>query len=418
MSHSYDYRKFTIMYVDDEPQAVSNFEAYFSDTFEVVIATSGEEAWELFSKKPERFAIVMTDQRMPNSTGVELLEKIRAARPRVLRILATAYSDLDAAIAAVNSGAIYKYVTKPWDPPYMEVLLKRGIEFYLVQRELDFLLKEKMSAVQRLMMTDRLLSLGIFAAGLNHHLRNSLTAVKTFLDLTPFQLQAENVDIEHLRNPNYWHDFYSTVQSQIGKVVTLLQDINDIPEPIGPPLLDSLDINQEIQTACQSASAAFDAKKIAVSIAPGPIPCIQANRIMLTKGLELLLADELANVPESGKIVINTSATKDPKGCPGIKIDLTDNGPGVTETNLKCIFDPFFVRRSDPAEYGLNLLTCFFIVYHHGGTMSVTRSEEGGAHFEIFLPVQASPKDSKQEEAFLNRVFEMEKTWEKMLIGL
>ena len=171
MNAAYDYRKFALMYVDDEPQTVSNFEAYFSDTFDVVVTTSGEEAWEIFSKDMDRFAIVMTDQRMPQSTGVELLEKIKLARPRVLRILATAYSDLDAAIAAVNSGSIYKYVTKPWDPPFIEILLKRGMEFFLVQRELDSLLKEKMAAMQRLMTTDRLLSLGIFAAGLNHHLQ-------------------------------------------------------------------------------------------------------------------------------------------------------------------------------------------------------------------------------------------------------
>jgi two-component system probable response regulator PhcQ len=190
MNNFYDYRKFAVLYVDDESQTVSNFEAYFSDVFDVVVATSGEEAWNIFNKDPDRFGIVMTDQRMPNSTGVELLEKVRATRPRVLRILATAYSDMSAAIAAVNNGAIYKYVTKPWDPPTLEMTLKRGMEFYLVQRERDSLMREKMSALQRLMMTDRLLSLGVFAAGLNHHLRNSLTAVKTFLDLTPFQLQG------------------------------------------------------------------------------------------------------------------------------------------------------------------------------------------------------------------------------------
>ena len=415
--NSYDYRKFTLMYVDDEPQTVSNFEAYFSDTFDVVVTTSGEEAWNLFSKEMDRFAIVMTDQRMPNSTGVELLERVKAARPRVLRILATAYSDLEAAIAAVNSGAIYKYVTKPWDPPFMEVLLKRGMEFFLVQRELDSLLKEKMAAMQRLMTTDRLLSLGIFAAGLNHHLRNSLTAVKTFLDLAPFQLQAENVDIQHLRNPNYWRDFYATAQSQLGKIVGLLRDINEIPEPAGVPLVDSVSIEELIRVACGTNLADFEAKKIVVNFSPGQAPAVQGNRAMLEKAFNLLIADELANVPESGKITINTSAATDATGRTGVKIELIDNGPGISAANLNCVFDPFFVRRADPAEYGLNLLTCFFIVYHHSGTMSVGGSKEGGAHFEIFLPEQASTQDANQEQAYLDRVFDMERTWEKMLMG-
>jgi len=418
MNDTKNYRKFSLMYVDDEVQTASNFKAYFSDTFDVVVATSGEEAWSLFSENKDRFGIVMTDQRMPNSSGVELLEKVRAARPRVLRILATAYSDLDAAIAAVNSGAIYKYVTKPWDPPIMEMTLKRGMEFFLVQRELDSLMKEKMSALQRLMMTDRLLSLGVFAAGLNHHLRNSLTAVKTFLDLAPFQLQSENVDINNLRNPNYWRDFYETVQLQMGKVVGLLQNINEIPEPVGVPVADSVAVNELIQAASQCYGAALQEKNIELQIHAGAIPEIPANRLLLEKGINLLIADESANVPASGRITITTSATTDDKGRPGVTIDVSDNGPGITATNLNCIFDPFFVRRSDPKEYGLNLLTCFFVIYHHNGTMTVDRSAEGGAHFQIFLPQQPTGQDAMQEQTFLERVFDMEKTCEQMLIGL
>lgn len=406
------------MYVDDEVQTANNFEAYFSDTFDVVVATSGEEAWKIFSENKDRFAIVMTDQRMPGSTGVEFLEKVRGSRPRVLRILATAYSDLDAAIAAVNTGAIYKYVTKPWDPPLMEMTLKRGMEFFLVQRELDSLMKEKMSALQRLMMTDRLLSLGVFAAGLNHHLRNSLTAVKTFLDLAPFQLQSENVDINSLRNPNYWRDFYETVQLQMGKVVNLLEQINEIPERAGIPLVDAISVNELIKAASECHGAQLAEKNIAVEFNAGALPQIHANRLLLEKGINLLIADESTNVPASGKIVITTSACVDAKGRSGVKIEISDNGPGISAANLNCIFDPFFVRRSDPKEYGLNLLTCFFVVYHHNGTMTIDRSPEGGAYFQIFLPEQSQGLDSMQEQTFLERVFDMEKTCERMLIGM
>ncbi len=417
MNSNFEYRKFAIMYVDDEAQTISNFKAYFSDTFDVVVASSGEEAWQLFSANQDRFAVVMTDQRMPSSSGVELLEKVRAARPRVIRILATAYSDLDAAIAAVNEGAIYKYVPKPWDPPILEMLLKRAMEFFLVQRELDSLMREKMAAMQRLMMTDRLLSLGIFAAGLNHHIRNSLTAIKTFLDLAPFQLQQENVNIEQLRNPNYWRDFYETVQSQMGKIVTLLGDINEIPEPAGVSLGDTVVVDDVIVNASETNRGAFIAKGIKLDFVSGKVPAICGNRALLDKGLNLLLADELANVPEGGKITVKTSLAKDATGEDGIKIEVVDNGPGLSADNVNCIFDPFFVRRDNPAEYGLNLLTCFFIVYHHSGSMSVSQSAEGGAHFEIFLPFQPNRQNPKQAQAYLDRIFELEKAWEKMLVG-
>ena len=106
-------------------------------------------------------------------------------------MLVTAYADMDAAIAAVNSGAIYKYITKPWDPPQLEMTLRQGLEFFMVQTERDQLLHEKMSVLRNMMIADRIVSLGLLAAGLSHHIRNSLVAVKTFLDLAPTKMAEE-----------------------------------------------------------------------------------------------------------------------------------------------------------------------------------------------------------------------------------
>src|SRR2546423_2417331 len=110
---------------------------------------------------------------------------------------------MEATLAADNRGAIYKSTVKPWDPPQLEATLKRGLEFFLVQRERDQLLKEKMSVLHNMMIADRMVSLGLLAAGMSHHIRNSLVAVKTFLDLAPNKLQEENLDLAGLRNPDF-----------------------------------------------------------------------------------------------------------------------------------------------------------------------------------------------------------------------
>src|SRR4029077_3650017 len=125
----------------------------------------------------------------------------------------------------VNTGAIYKYVTKPWDPPQLEATLKRGLEFFLVQGERDQLLKEKMSVLHNVMIADRIVSLGLMAAGLSHHIRNSLVAVKTFLDLAPTKLKEESIDLNGLRNPNFWKDYCHHAQQQIGRVNAMLGDL-------------------------------------------------------------------------------------------------------------------------------------------------------------------------------------------------
>ena len=154
---------------------------------------------------------------------------------------------MDAAIAAVNTGAIYKYVTKPWDPPQLENTLMRGLEFFIVQRERDQLLKEKMSVLQNMMIADRIVSLGLLAAGLSHHIRNSLVAVKTFLDLAPIKMQEEKMDMEGLRNPDFWKEYYTNVQAQIEKVNVLLKDLWSASEQPAFEFKDKVNLHDVVE---------------------------------------------------------------------------------------------------------------------------------------------------------------------------
>jgi two-component system probable response regulator PhcQ len=223
MQNLYDYKKFAILYVDDEEKSLKYFTRAFQDQFRVFTATNAQDGYALLTQHKDEIAILMTDQRMPGEKGVQLLERARQLRPKIIRVLATAYSDLEAAIDAVNTGAIYKYVHKPWDIPILEMTLRRAMEFFMVQRERDQLVKEKLSVLHNLMITDRVVSLGLLAAGLGHHIRNSLVAIRTFLDLAPEKLQEESVDLDELRNPNFWRDFYGHVQKQLGRITELLR---------------------------------------------------------------------------------------------------------------------------------------------------------------------------------------------------
>ena len=95
----------------------------------------------------------------------------------------------------------------------------------MVQRERDQLLQEKMSVLHNMMIADRVVSLGLLAAGLSHHIRNSLVAVKTFLDLAPTKLREENLELHSLRNPDFWQEYYQKAQGQIEKIDNMLKDL-------------------------------------------------------------------------------------------------------------------------------------------------------------------------------------------------
>src|SRR6267378_4560580 len=246
MDHLYDYKKFAILYVDDEEKSLKYFTRAFTDQFRILTAVNAQEGLKLFEQHKDEIGLLMTDQRMPGEKGIWLLEKARQLRPRIVRILATAYSDMDAAIAAVNTGSIYKYVTKPWDPPQLEMTLKRGLEFFMVQRERDQLLREKTAVLHHMMVADRIVSLGLLAAGLSHHIRNSLVAVKTFLDLAPAKMEEEKMNLTELRNPDFWKEYYQNVQWQINKINNMLKDLWTASEKPAFEFADKVHLHQVV----------------------------------------------------------------------------------------------------------------------------------------------------------------------------
>jgi len=272
MEHLYDYKKHAILYVDDEEKSLKYFTRAFEEQFQILTAANAQDGLKLLEAHKDEIGLLMTDQRMPGEKGIWLLEKARQLRPRIIRILATAYSDMEAAIAAVNTGAIYKYVTKPWDPPQLENTLKRGLEFFMVQNERDQLLREKMSVLHNMMIADRIVSLGLLAAGLSHHIRNSLVAVKTFLDLAPAKMQEEKMDLNGMRNPDFWKEYYQNVQNQIGRINNMLKDLWTASEKPAFEFADRVQLRQVVTDSVEQLKNSFAAKDIQVRI-QFPIRC-------------------------------------------------------------------------------------------------------------------------------------------------
>ena len=419
MDGFYDYKKYYVLYVDDEEKSLKYFRQTFGDKFPILTAPNAEEGLRVLRENLDKTAVLMTDQRMPGEKGIQFLEKVRQMNPRILRILVTAYSDLETAIEAVNTGAIYKYVTKPWDIPQLENTLRRGIEFFIVQSERDQLLREKMSVLHNTMMTDRVLSLGILATGLSHHIRNSMVAVKTFLDLAPKKLKEENIDLEQLRNPDFWKDYYKKVQSQMDKVAFLLSDLWEASEKPKYDFPDEVKLQEVVNQALKKSESALGARKIMVeNQVPASLPPLKVDGTKFHRLFELLLQDEATTLPEGGKIQISAKALGPSQAPVEIEIQVSDNGPGISSETLQSVFDPFFVRSNNPQDFGLHLMTCFFIVYHHGGKIEASTGPEPGKGtiFTLRLPVNPlTSVPAQSEQDFLHRILLNENLWERLL---
>lgn len=418
MPNLYDYKKFAILYVDDEEKSLKYFLRAFEDQFRIFTATNAQDGLKLLEQHQDEIGLLMTDQRMPGEKGVWLLEKARQLRPRIIRILATAFADMDAAIAAVNTGAIYKYVTKPWDPPQLETTLKRGLEFFMVQCERDHLLREKMSVLHNMMIADRIVSLGLLAAGLSHHIRNALVAVKTFLDLAPAKMEEEKIDLDGLRNPDFWKDYYQNVQGQIGKINNMLKDLWTASEKPAFEFSDQVKLRQVIDETIQQLRENFAAKNLQVeNQIPDSLPLMNVDKMKFYRLFELMLKDEIANLPAGSQITISAKATNGHSAeSQQVQVQVQDNGPGMPKEALRLVFDPFVVRSDSPMEYGIHLMACYFIVHHHGGRIEA-RSEDGqGTTFTINLPVNPTQAVAPQEDTeFLHKVLLSDSLWEKLI---
>ncbi|MBK7535557.1 MAG: sigma-54-dependent Fis family transcriptional regulator [Myxococcales bacterium] len=125
---SLDSKRYPILIVDDEQDNLDAFRFNFRKTFDILTATNGPEALAVLAERD--VAVVVTDQRMPKMTGIELLREIRQRHPETVGIILTAFTDVDVLVEAINLGQIYRYITKPWDAKEVRGVLQYAMERY------------------------------------------------------------------------------------------------------------------------------------------------------------------------------------------------------------------------------------------------------------------------------------------------
>ncbi len=134
MSRSTEPAKEKILYVDDEEANLVNFTMSLEDQYQVFTALSGEEALRICQREPG-IAVLVSDQRMPGMSGLELLEKVDQAHPEMIRIMLTAFTDLEVALEAINRCHVYSFISKPWKEELLLLTIQRAVETHRLIRE-------------------------------------------------------------------------------------------------------------------------------------------------------------------------------------------------------------------------------------------------------------------------------------------
>ncbi|MBB6111154.1 response regulator [Mucilaginibacter lappiensis] len=122
-----------VLYVDDEINNLNSFKAAFRRDFNIYTASSAVEGRRILDGN--EIGVIITDQRMPVTTGIEFLESVLQTNPDTIRILLTGFSDINAVIDAINRGQVYKYLVKPWQNDELRIHIQNAIEIYNLRKE-------------------------------------------------------------------------------------------------------------------------------------------------------------------------------------------------------------------------------------------------------------------------------------------
>ncbi len=164
-------KKPKMLVVDDEPDNLDLLYRTFRREFQVLKAESGVRALELLAKEGE-VAVIISDQRMPEMKGTEFLKKTLPQFPNTVRIILTGFTDIEDLVEAINSGQVYKYITKPWDPNELKAVVEKAAENY------DILI-QRMEELRRAQMQTSLLEAIVQAAQEAESLLNCLEQIAT-----------------------------------------------------------------------------------------------------------------------------------------------------------------------------------------------------------------------------------------------
>ncbi|MBI1820518.1 MAG: response regulator [Nitrospirae bacterium] len=378
-----DFKQYPILFVDDEDLAVSSLKKYFEKEFTVFTATQGDEALDLIDRHPE-IVLILTDQRMPKMTGIELLRKVMEKRPDIIRMLMTAFTDLKTLINAVNLGQVYQYVEKPYEPSQLKQYLKSGIERYFLIKERDGLYSEKVGTMQKMARMNRLEAIGILAAGMAHEINNPLVAIQTFLEMAPKKRTEAD--------PDFWDTFHKVATKDVIRIRKIVSKLLTYAKNKKETrlFLVKTDLNKLIKETIVLLEKEAAKKKLLIKgefISALPLISLDIEKM---KQVIINLILNAIHAASEGFITIKTANLDENF----VQFSISDTGIGISEENMEKLFNPFFTTKE--AGTGLGLMTCHDIIDKHRGFINVKSVLSKGTTFIIQLPVDPEKHERRK----------------------
>jgi len=352
--------KHSILCVDDEADNVDALERLFRRKYKVLKATSGEAGLKHLTTN--KISVIISDQKMPGLSGVEFLAESIKTHPNAIRILLTGYTDIESVIAAINSGHIYRYVTKPWDPVDLANAVDKAIDRYEVGEELIEKNRALQIALDELQTLDQ--AKNQFMVLVNHELKTPLTSMLSFADLlaetkldTDQRLYLARVKSAALRLQEMINDALELVSAETRQTRLDLR-----PMPVRN-LLAETTVPESIQDLAASRRIGF---KFAIEN-----QTVVCDEKLIRNVLRRLLHNAAKFATASSEVLIEGRSKSD-----GLyEVSLSNSGKPIEERRIQQLMKPFTLDENTlnhSVGTGLGLSICQALLKLHSSSLRFT----------------------------------------------
>ncbi len=369
-----------VLFVDDDEANLTVFEATFDETFRLLTAKSAAEALEMMEQ--HEVGVLITDQRMPHTTGVELLEQVHERFPDVVRILITAYTDLGAAVAAINQGHVRRYLRKPWVPEELRAVLSESLSIYTMTQRMHVM-------EQRLLETERLYALGVVAASLAQELRSPVSWISDNLNSAQGSVRSL---AKHAHNKvlasRALEDSLHAIDEEIADALVGLNRIMDVVRGVELPTRsadeDTSDLGEVLRLALKILRREIQ-RVGQVRLDLRSVPAVEGASAKLGQVVLNMLTTAVQAFPSKSKarlITVRLFAHHQ-----NVVLEVLDGGASADHEILNRLFDPLYSSKNDGGA-GLGLAISRRIAEELGGRLEAQEDQEGGIVFRLLIPAQ------------------------------
>jgi signal transduction histidine kinase len=394
--HQMEEQDYNLLIIDDEIEITKSIARQFRKKYKVFSATSAKEGLDIMEK--EHIQVILSDQRMPDMSGVDFFSVIKDKYPDALKLLITGYSDIEAVIGAINEGQVFRYVTKPWNPDELESIVREAFEKYelitnnrrlmLSLQDSNIRLEEKVkirtSELEKL--NSRLYDLNQeknrYIGMVAHDLRNPIGIAEAFSGtlLEDFDTLTKSSQLEYIGLINKSCSFSLDLIHEfldISKIEAGIFDLNLSHHNYLSFLTDNVKRNEML--------ARNKSQRIVIETSLPEIKfCFDKNKI--EQVLNNLLGNAMKYSAANTQIQIEVSSSDQ-----WMTTKIVDEGQGIPQDELEKVFHPYQTTSvkatANEKSTGLGLAIVKKIIESHHGEISVESEVGKGSVFSFKIPL-------------------------------